>query len=271
MHSTVSLSIALVTRNRPESLERTLVSLRAQEPHPFEVVISDDSGSERAEATKKIANRFECVYSRGPQRGLYANRNAAFLRCRGTHVRTMDDDHILPPGHLSACVSAVQSDPTAIWTTGEHGFVAGHPVAPAATASRARVRVRNNFRRWMATPGRNFVGWRRRNLEYCVTGRSLLTSQQRRLRRHLGKSLFCGNNNIGDLLVVTPLFEALKRTFPNAEIIAGIASRNTQVLLGNPYVDRGVTICAKFGDRFFGRAKLFVWSNCRRTVERVGS
>jgi hypothetical protein len=30
MHSAVSLSIALVTRNRPDSLERTLISLRAQ-------------------------------------------------------------------------------------------------------------------------------------------------------------------------------------------------------------------------------------------------
>jgi glycosyltransferase involved in cell wall biosynthesis len=134
MHSTVLLSIALVTRNRPESLERTLISLRAQETHPFEVIISDDSDPENAEATEKIANRFECVYSRGPRRGLYANRNAAFVRCQGTHVRTMDDDHILPPGHLSVCLSAVQHDPTAIWSTGEHGFVGGRPVAPAATA-----------------------------------------------------------------------------------------------------------------------------------------
>ena len=134
MYSPVSLSIALVTRNRPESLERSLISLRAQETQPSEVIISDDSDPESAEATAQIANRFECVYSPGPRRGLYANRNAAFLLCRGTHVRTMDDDHTLPPGHLSACLSAVLSDPGAVWSTGERGFVAGRLVEAAATA-----------------------------------------------------------------------------------------------------------------------------------------
>jgi glycosyltransferase involved in cell wall biosynthesis len=134
MPSTVLLSVAFVTRNRPESLERTLVSLRAQERQPWEVIVSDDSDQACNSLVERIVNRFECVYSRGPGRGLYANRNAAFLICRGTHIRTMDDDHILPAGHLSACLAAVQSDPNAIWTTGEHGFFAGHSVGFAATA-----------------------------------------------------------------------------------------------------------------------------------------
>jgi glycosyltransferase involved in cell wall biosynthesis len=134
MDSPIRLSVALVTRNRPESLERTLISLRAQEMQPWEVIVSDDSDQAYAPVVERIANRFECVYSRGPRRGLYANRNAAALICRGTHIRTMDDDHVLPPEHLSACFAAVQSDPSAIWTTGEHGFIAGRPVEPAATA-----------------------------------------------------------------------------------------------------------------------------------------
>ncbi|MFM6022178.1 MAG: glycosyltransferase family 2 protein, partial [Dolichospermum sp.] len=44
--SNILLSIALVTRNRPESLERCLKSLRSQNVQPFEVVISDDSDIE---------------------------------------------------------------------------------------------------------------------------------------------------------------------------------------------------------------------------------
>jgi ADP-heptose:LPS heptosyltransferase len=31
------------------------------------------------------------------------------------------------------------------------------------------------------------------------------------------------NNDIGDLLVLTPLIEALKRTFRNAEILTGVS------------------------------------------------
>lgn len=52
------------------------------------------------------------------------------------------------------------------------------------------------------------------------------------------KSIFVlRNNDIGDLLVITPLFEALKRRFPRAKIIAGIGSWNFDVLKNNPHVD----------------------------------
>ena len=134
MDPCIRLSVALVTRNRPASLERCLTSLRAQVDQPFEVIVSDDSSSEIVPAIQQIAGRFGCIYFRGPLRGLYANRNFAAVRCRGTHIRTMDDDHILPPDHLSRCVAAVQTDRNAIWTTGEHGFIKGRSVGIAKTA-----------------------------------------------------------------------------------------------------------------------------------------
>ncbi|HTD14413.1 MAG TPA: glycosyltransferase family 2 protein [Chthoniobacterales bacterium] len=135
MDQDIRLSVALIARNRPVSLERGLASLRAQGEQPFEVVVSDDSDSGIAPIIQKIASAFECRYLCGPRRGLYANRNAAFLLCQGTHIRTMDDDHILPPDHLSTCLAAVRSDPNAIWTTGEHGFIAGEFVGIARTAN----------------------------------------------------------------------------------------------------------------------------------------
>jgi glycosyltransferase involved in cell wall biosynthesis len=121
----IRVSVALVTRQRPESLRRCLESLRAQEGQPFEVVVSDDSEAAEAGATREVAGRFGCRYVTGPRRGLYANRNAAALACTGTHVRTMDDDHTLPAGHWARCTEAVARDPGAIWTTGEVGFVDG--------------------------------------------------------------------------------------------------------------------------------------------------
>jgi len=45
------------------------------------------------------------------------------------------------------------------------------------------------------------------------------------------------NNDVGDLLVVTPLFAALRRTFPRARIIAGIGDWNLNTLRDNPHVD----------------------------------
>src|SRR6266436_1047865 len=96
----ISLSVALVTRNRPASLERTLRSLQPQRAPLLEIIISDDSTSEHAIEVKQLAQNYNCQYLRGPQRGLYANRNHVARACRGTHIRTMDDDHEFPADHF---------------------------------------------------------------------------------------------------------------------------------------------------------------------------
>ena len=135
MNDEVRPSIALVTRNRPDSLRRCLESLRAQELQPFEVIVSDDSDEEFASGTRKVAEKFDCRWIAGPRRGLYVNRNFAALQCKGTHVRTMDDDHTFPAGHFAQCFAAVRSDPGVIWTTGEVSFVDGKYYGIAETAA----------------------------------------------------------------------------------------------------------------------------------------
>lgn len=131
----IRLSVALVTRNRPESLERCLKSLRTQNVQPYEVVLSDDSDPDFTTEIKAIASRWDCRYITGPRQGLYPNRNHTALACEGSHIRTMDDDHVLPDGHIQQCMEAVLSDPTSIWTTGEIGFINGEYCAIAETAS----------------------------------------------------------------------------------------------------------------------------------------
>jgi glycosyltransferase involved in cell wall biosynthesis len=115
------ISIAIVTRNRPDSLERTLESLSKQSVQPFEIIISDDSNSnDFIELNKEIADKFKCKYISGPQKGLYANRNFVAKNCTGTHIRTMDDDHEFPVDHFKVCLEAVKAEPDTIWTIGEY-------------------------------------------------------------------------------------------------------------------------------------------------------
>lgn len=121
----IQLSVALVTRNRPESLERTLESLRDQRVQPFEVVVSDDSDSEYVDKVQKVAERYDCRYVEGPKKGLYPNRNRAARACSGTHIRTMDDDHEFPQGHIEACMEAIRSDLEAVWVIGEKNYDTG--------------------------------------------------------------------------------------------------------------------------------------------------
>jgi ADP-heptose:LPS heptosyltransferase len=57
------------------------------------------------------------------------------------------------------------------------------------------------------------------------------------------------NNDIGDLIVVTPLFDALRRRFPQAEILAGIGYWNREVLIGSPHVSRVVEVNAPWHNK----------------------
>jgi glycosyltransferase involved in cell wall biosynthesis len=114
-----SLSVTVITRNRTLDLRRALTSLQAQSKQPAEIVVSDDSDDSVAAGVEALAEEFGAVYVRGPRRGLYANRNHAALAARGTHIRTMDDDHELPAGNIAACQAAIEADPLAVWVMNE--------------------------------------------------------------------------------------------------------------------------------------------------------
>jgi glycosyltransferase involved in cell wall biosynthesis len=126
----IRLSVALVTRNRLASLERTLRSLRGQSVQPFEVVLSDDSDEVQSDAVAHIAHDYGCKYVRGPQRGLYANRNHVAQACVGTHIRTMDDDHEFPEAHFEKCIGALEQDAESVWIIGEHNAGSAYFVPP---------------------------------------------------------------------------------------------------------------------------------------------
>lgn len=115
------LSIALVTRNRPDLLETCLESLFKQ-PHVWhEIVVSDDSSSEEfILQNKRLADKFKTKYLQGPGKGLYVNRNFVAKNCEGTHIRTMDDDHTFPEDHLKICINKITEDPNSVWIIGEY-------------------------------------------------------------------------------------------------------------------------------------------------------
>jgi glycosyltransferase involved in cell wall biosynthesis len=123
--SDIRLSIALVTRNRPEILERCLESWISQTVIPFEIVISDDSDWNITFQIQKLAQKYNCVYTKGPQKGLYANRNHASLNCRGTHILSADDDHTHPIDYTEKIIEIIKVDTTRIWI-----FTERHPNQP---------------------------------------------------------------------------------------------------------------------------------------------
>lgn len=58
------------------------------------------------------------------------------------------------------------------------------------------------------------------------------------------------SNDLGDLLIVTPLFAALSRRYPEAQIVAGIGSWNIDTLKLNPYVSEVIAIDTPWHNKF---------------------
>jgi heptosyltransferase-2 len=58
------------------------------------------------------------------------------------------------------------------------------------------------------------------------------------------------NGDIGDLLVITPLFQALHQLFPHAQIVAAIGDWNVEVLKDNPYVSATLPLNAPWHNKF---------------------
>jgi heptosyltransferase-2 len=70
------------------------------------------------------------------------------------------------------------------------------------------------------------------------------------------RSLFVlRNNDVGDLLAVTPLFEALRRLFPEAWIAAGVGSWNLPVLRHNPFLSEALPVNAPWWNKYQGRRR----------------
>lgn len=58
------------------------------------------------------------------------------------------------------------------------------------------------------------------------------------------------NNDLGDLLVVTPLFAALRQRFPEARIAAGVGSWSLEVLRHNPHVSEVLPVNAPWFNKY---------------------
>src|ERR1700692_660894 len=90
----------------------------------------------------------------------------------------------------------------------------------------------------------------KRNLiESIVWGAGYVGSSSRTRPANPSSIFVLRNNDIGDLLIITPLFEALKRLFPKAQIVAGIGRWNNDVLRNNPWVDQIVPIEAPWHNK----------------------
>jgi GT2 family glycosyltransferase len=122
------LTVVVCTRDRPESLDRCLESLAAQEYRRFRVLVVDNAP--RSDAVEKLCGVRKIDRIVEPRPGLSRARNAAVKAAPGEILAWIDDDEVADRYWLDGIARALLDHPAA-------DAVAG-PVAPAELATDAQ-------------------------------------------------------------------------------------------------------------------------------------
>ncbi|MBE9224278.1 glycosyltransferase family 9 protein [Phormidium sp. LEGE 05292] len=101
------------------------------------------------------------------------------------------------------------------------------------------------------------MSWKRSVIDrvFLLTAKSISRSKK---IPEIPKSIFVlRNNDIGDLLIITPLFESLRQRFPDAHIVVGMGNWNVEILKLNPYISEILPVNAPWHNNFIANQSLW--------------
>ena len=135
------ISVAIATRDRPQTLARCLESLRTGRVLPSEVVVADQSARPDTRAVVEAADRpyLPVHWVAGGADGLAGGQNAAFARAGQPVVAVLDDDCVADPGWIETLehAFAAHSDMALV---GGGSCRWAHPATAPLPSRRARAR-----------------------------------------------------------------------------------------------------------------------------------
>jgi glycosyltransferase involved in cell wall biosynthesis len=107
-----SVTVLVCTRDRPESLRRTVQSILADTATDFELIVMDQSdGSESQQALRELSVDPRLRYHRTQARGKGASLNEGLRAARNAIVACTDDDCAVSPGWASGMAMAMERYP----------------------------------------------------------------------------------------------------------------------------------------------------------------
>ena len=86
------------------------------------------------------------------------------------------------------------------------------------------------------------MGWKSKAIEFPIWLASRGVRSLKVMPEEPGSIFVLRCNDLGDLLVITALFQALRERFPRSHIVAGIGDWSREVLENNPYVDEILSV-----------------------------
>ncbi|HYJ33181.1 MAG TPA: glycosyltransferase [Candidatus Binatia bacterium] len=110
-----SVSIVILTRNRPEHLPHAIRSAGAQTHAELELVLVRDGGSPLDPESRAAIEDLEfpalLVERDGPPEGVARSRNEGIGSARGDAVAILDDDDLWDPPHVAHLAALLDRDP----------------------------------------------------------------------------------------------------------------------------------------------------------------
>jgi GT2 family glycosyltransferase len=104
-----TISVLICTRNRPEQLERCLLSLQNLSPSPHEIIVIDNAPS--SDATQQLVAKIpEVKYVLEPRPGLSIARNTGIRHSTGNIIAFTDDDVIVHSDWITRIAQSFQGD-----------------------------------------------------------------------------------------------------------------------------------------------------------------
>ncbi len=101
------------------------------------------------------------------------------------------------------------------------------------------------------------MSWKRNLIDWAVWLVSRMMIQFQTNQQEVKSIFVLRNNDLGDLLIITPLFEALRRQFPDAHIVAGVGQWNVEILKLNPYISEILPVNAPWHNKFIPKQSLW--------------
>lgn len=118
------IAAGIITRNRPELLKRTILSLQQSEYPISRIVVCDDSTDE-ATALMLAAEFPDVHWTEGPRRGRSANRNNVIRAAASEYVVVSDDDVLVDPHFIAKTMAQAVISPDGMFftATGQDGQI----------------------------------------------------------------------------------------------------------------------------------------------------
>jgi hypothetical protein len=122
IESSILISVCLVTCDRPEFLQKALISLENQTYKKFEVILADNSSLSTMDRSRLVNFSFPIKIIEPEIKTPGAARNLAALKSEGQYLLFMDDDNLACAHELETFVVAMQKSQVDILTCASQIF-----------------------------------------------------------------------------------------------------------------------------------------------------